>query len=265
MPDRRRDAGAGLARKLPWVFAIATVVGHLMWPFTAGDARAALTIVTVITSFAASAGHALIWRGIRWTAVYLAVTLGIGWSVEAFGTGTGLLFGSYGYTDALGLSLLGVPLLIPLAWSMMAYPCLLAVQLLVRSKLATALLGGYLFTTWDLFLDPQMVSEGYWVWRTAERTLPGIPGIPLENFAGWLVVATVMMALLAQLPRVEAPDGVPTLTLSWVYVSNVLAAVAFFDRPAVAVWGGVLMGLVVVPWWLRLRSRAPAPRSRQMA
>ncbi len=125
---------------------------------------------------------------------------------RGLGTTTGLLFGSYHYTDALGVSLLGVPLVIPMAWSMMAYPCLLTVQSLVRSRWATALLGGYLFTTWDLFLDPQMVGEGYWIWHTAERTLPGIPA-SVANFAGWLVVASVMMAVLAQCPALRRRAG----------------------------------------------------------
>ena len=151
-----------------------------------------------------------------------------------------------------------MPLIIPMAWSMMAYPCLLATQRLVRSKTATALLGGYLFTTWDIFLDPQMVGEGYWVWHVAEHTIPGIPGIPVENYLGWLVVSVVMMAMLAQLPKVKAPTGVPTLMLSWVYFSNVFGNVVFFDRPTVAVWGGLLMGLVIVPWWLSLRRSYPA-------
>ncbi len=245
-------------RVLPWVLAVATILGHQAWPLTSGQWRVTLTIITVITSFLASVSHAFIWRGPLWTGSYLATTLGIGWGVEAFGTATGALFGSYHYTDALGVSLLGVPLIIPMAWSMMAYPCLLATQRLVRSKTATALLGGYLFTTWDIFLDPQMVGEGYWVWHVAEHTIPGIPGIPVENYLGWLVVSVVMMAMLAHLPKVKAPTGVPTLMLSWVYFSNVFGNVVFFDRPTVAVWGGLLMGLVIVPWWLSLRRSSPA-------
>ena len=104
--------------------------------------------------------------------------------------------------------------------------------------------------------------EAFALWR---QGCAGIPGIPVANFAGWLVVASVMMAVLAQLPRLEAPSGVPTLMLSWVYISNIFANVAFWDRPAVALWGGVLMGIVLIPWWLRgLRrgrhAEAPAPR-----
>ncbi|NLT55093.1 MAG: carotenoid biosynthesis protein [Actinomycetales bacterium] len=255
------DAGHPRGRDvLPWVFAGASIVGYLGWPFVTGTDRATLTIVTVTTFFLASATHAWLWRGPRWTTGYLATALGIGWAVEAFGTATGTLFGSYHYTGALGPTLLDVPLLIPMAWAMTAYPCLLAVQSLVRSRWATALLGGYLLTTWDLFLDPQMVGEGYWVWHDPERTLPGIPGIPIENYLGWAVVTVAMMAVLAGLPRVTAPSEVPSLLMSWLLVSNVFANVVFFGRPLVALWGGVLMGAVVVPWWLRGQRRRRAAR-----
>lgn len=248
-----RTTPGPVARAVPWALALATVTGHIAWPLTSGDARVTLTIVTVLTSVAASVGHAWLWRGARWTAAYFVITVGTGWAAEAIGVATGWPFGPYRYTDALGVQVAGVPLLIPLAWSMMAYPCLLAVQRFVRSWWATALLGGYLFTTWDLFLDPQMVGEGYWVWDAAAHTLPGIPGIPVTNFLGWLVVSTLFMGLLGLLPRAGAPTGVPTFLLSWVYFSNVFANAFFWGRPGVALWGGVLMGAVVVPWWLSLR------------
>jgi putative membrane protein len=38
----------------------------------------------------------------------------------------------------------------------------------------------------------------------------------------------------------------------WVYVSSVGAAALFFDRPGVAIVGGVAMGLVALPFAWRL-------------
>ena len=60
------------------------------------------------------------------------------------------------------------------------------------------------------------------------------------------------MALLSRLPvRRPVADGVPTLMLLWVYCSNVLANAVFFGRPWVALWGGLIMGAVVIPWaWI---------------
>ena len=41
---------------------------------------------------------------------------------------------------------------------------------------------------WDVFLDPQMVDDGHWRWADPTPGLPGVDGVPLTNFAGWLLV-----------------------------------------------------------------------------
>ena len=102
-----------------------------------------------------------------------------------------------------------------------------------------------------MFLDPQMVGQGYWSWPHTGWELPGIPGIPLQNFLGWLLAGIVLMWLLDRLPRKLVSDEVPTVLLTWVYVSNVLGNLVFFGRPGVALWGGLCMGVVVIPWLWR--------------
>jgi putative membrane protein len=118
-------------------------------------------------------------------------------------------------------------------------------------------IGAWLLATWDVFLDSQMVAEGHWVWADPTPALWGVPGIPIGNYLGWLLTALVMIGLLSLLPsRSSAHDAVPAVMLAWVYLSNVLANAVFFGRPAVAVWGGVLMGIVVLPWaWAEWRER----------
>jgi carotene biosynthesis associated membrane protein len=249
---------------IPWAFAALTILGHILWVL-ADSARDAITITTVITFFAASASHAWITRGGLWTAGYLIISLGLGLLVEAIGRSTGFPFGEYDYTDSLGVKLLGVPLVIPLAWAMMAYPALLAAQRLTHSRIGVTILGAWLLATWDVFLDSQMVSEGHWVWADPTPALWGVPGIPVGNYLGWLLTALVMIGLMSLLPaRQSRHDGVPTLLLAWVYLSNILANAVFFGRPAVALWGGILMGLVVVPWAWRswsLRDHPTSPSS----
>ena len=51
-----------------------------------------------------------------------------------------------------------------------------------------ALVGGVALAAWDLFLDPQMVDAGHWTWAHPDPGLPLVPGVPLTNYAGWLVV-----------------------------------------------------------------------------
>ncbi len=255
-PHSDRGGGpSGWITYLPWAFAVATILGQIVWVLASGSARVTLSILTVVTFFLASASHAVLNRGVAWAAGYLGLTLAFGWGVERLGLATSFPFGTYEYSGDLGFALAGVPLVIPLAWSMMAYPCLLAAQRLSSTTIGVALVGGWLLASWDLFLDPQMVGEGYWSWQDLGWSLPGIDDIPLQNFLGWLLASIVLMWLLGLLPRKIAADAVPTTLLTWVFASSVLANLAFFGRPGVALWGLACMGAVVVPYLWRLWSQ----------
>lgn len=249
--DRNRGP-AGWVRALPWIFAGFTVLGQILWILASGNVRVGLTALTVVTFFCATLTHAYLYRGITWAAGYAAITLTFGWGIEVLGTVTKFPFGDYSYSASLGPALLGVPILIPMAWSMMAYPVLLAAQRLSSTAFGTAFIGGWLLASWDLFLDPQMTGEGYWIWNQIGWTLPGIPDIPLQNFLGWLLSSIALMWILDRLKRKVVNDALPNAMLLWVYLSNILAAAVFFQKPWVAVWGGVCMGLVIVPWLWRL-------------
>jgi putative membrane protein len=229
------------------------VLLQVAYPLVSGEARDALTVVTVLVFFAASAAHALVPRGPRWAGLFVLVTAGAGLLAESVGTATGFPFGDYDYAGSLGAKLLGVPAVIPLAWSMMAYPCLLVGQRLCRSPLPAALVGGAALASWDLFLDPQMVEAGHWRWTDVRHALPGAPDVPVSNYVGWLLVAVLIVGALQLLPRREADDRVPAALFLWTYGSSVLANAVFFDRPLTAVVGGVGMGLVAIPYALSLR------------
>ena len=239
--------------RLPEGLAVATVLLQIAYPLVRGQARDVLTVVTVVAFFLASTSHAVIHRGVRWAAVFVLVTAGTGLLAEALGTATGLPFGDYSYADSLGWKLLGVPVVIPLAWSMMAYPCLLVGQRLCRSRVAAAAVGGFALASWDLFLDPQMVEAGHWTWTDVSYALPGAPDIPGSNYLGWVVVAVLMVGILQLLPRKDADDRQPAALFLWTYGSSVLANAAFFGRPLTALVGGVGMGLVAIPYALSLR------------
>lgn len=248
------------------VLAGAAVLLQVAYPLvTASEARNLLTVVTVVVFFLASTTHALVHRGARWTGLYLLVTLGVGLVAEAVGTATGVPFGAYDYAGTLGGKLLGVPVVIPLAWAMFAYPCLLVGQRLARTGPGAVVVAAIAMASWDLFLDPQMVQAGHWRFTDVQVSLPGAPGIPLSNYLGWLAVALVMMTALHALGRrTQADDRVPATLFLWTYASSVLANAAFFGRPTTALVGGLGMGLVAVPYALSLR-RTPAPSKRSTA
>jgi uncharacterized membrane protein len=185
--------------------------------------------------------------------VFVLITTVVGLLAESLGTRTGFPFGTYEYADTLGWKLLSVPVVIPLAWAMFAYPCLLVGQRLARTRLGAAAVGGWALASWDLFLDPQMVEAGHWTWSGVEASLPGAPGIPVSNYLGWVLVGVLMLGLLQLLPRRAADDRVPAALFLWTYASSVLAFAVFFGRPLVALVGGLGMGLVAIPYARSLR------------
>ena len=241
-------------RRAPDALAALVVLLQIGYPLTEGRLRELLTIATVGAFFLATTSHALLHRGAGWTAAYVAVTAGTGLLAEALGTATGVPFGDYTYADSLGPQLLDVPVVIPLAWSMFAYPCLLVGQRLAGSALGAAVVGGWALASWDLFLDPQMVEAGHWTWTGVRASLPGSPGIPVSNTLGWLAVGVLMVGVLQALPRRPADDRQPYALFLWTYASSVLAFAVFFGRPLVALVGGLGMGLVAVPFARSLRA-----------
>jgi putative membrane protein len=211
--------------------------------------RAPLVIAAVVLGFAISVAHAVLTRGPRVGAALVAGTTVGGLLVETLGVHTGFPFGEYGYSAALGPRIFGVPLVIPLAWTWMAWPAWLAAGVLTRRAALRISLAGLGLAAWDLFLDPQMVAEGYWHWAHPDPALPGVSGVPLTNYLGWLVVAVLMMGLLSLVDRSTGRrQDLPMLALYlWTYGSAVLAHAVFLRLPASAAWGALAMGLVAVP------------------
>ncbi|WP_328344351.1 carotenoid biosynthesis protein [Micromonospora sp. NBC_00421] len=316
-------------RHVPWLLLAVLVLTQICYPLTTGVTRARLTVATVVLGYLLSVGHALLTRGPRAAVALVAVATGGGFAIEALGVATGFPFGSYDYSGELGPKLAGVPLIIPLAWTWMAWPAWLAAVRLTtptgrapgtapagtapagtapagsaaprtaaprtaaprtaaprtaaprtaapgsatpgwaghagRVALATVGLAG-----WDLFLDPQMVAEGYWVWRDATPALPGLPGIPVSNYLGWLLFAVLLMSALRPLAGsavavTDSRDDPMFALYLWTYFSSVLAHAVFLRLPASAVWGAVGMAVVAVPLAVTLLRARHRPADRPAA
>jgi putative membrane protein len=245
-----------------WAALGALILIQICYPLTGGPARSILTVSTVLIGYILSAAHAAFTRGPKAAlALVGTATLG-GFAVEAVGVATGFPFGAYDYSGELGPKLLGVPLIIPLAWTWMAWPAWLAALRLARGTPARVAIAAFGLAAWDLFLDPQMVAEGYWRWQDPTPALPGVPGVPIGNYLGWLGFALLLMTALAAAGgrAAKTPDAAdaPIIALwFWTYASCVLAHAVFLGLPASAAWGGALMGLAVLP--LAVRMRRPRP------
>jgi len=247
------------------VLAVLTVVLNIDWPLAHGQSRTATSIAGVISFFLCSALHSAGTQSRKFTSTLVAI-MPLAFIAEVIGVRTGFPFGQYSYSDLLGPSIADVPLLIPLAWIMMLYPTYLASRYLTRNPLLKVAMGAWLMAAWDLYLDPQMIHEGYWTWFTAtgEATFD----IPWTNFVGWFATSAVFMWLLhmndASREMNEAHNSehmptTPAAMLLWVwigsFVANVLPFAPYLDRPAVAFTGLIGMGVVLVPWSWKLWSQ----------
>ncbi len=248
----RRPAAA---TRLPWLLAATTVAAQIAYPLADGAWLRRVTIATVVLFFATCVTHALVHRGPAWALGLVVVTAGGGLAAEAVGVRTGLPFGDYSYAGTLGPSVLDVPVVVPLAWTMMAYPVLLAARRLTRRWVVPV--GALGLVAWDVFLDPQMVDDGHWTWADPTPALPGVDGVPLSNYAGWLAVgAAMMLVLTVVLPRDRADESVPATLLVWTWVGYVIGNLYWFGTDSVALVGGVALGLLVLPYcWALWQSR----------
>lgn len=189
-----------------------------------------------------------------WGLERMAVTAGgvalLGWAVEFIGSSTGFPFGSYDYTSVLQPQIAKVPLLIPLAWLMML-PCAWAVTTVLigkqRSPLLFAFVSALVFTAWDLFLDPQMVAWGFWVWEEPS----GYFGIPWVNFLGW-ILCSFTITLLARPGHLTARPLLLIYGITWALES--IGLVVFWGLPGPAAVGFLVMGSVVMLTVYKLRA-----------
>jgi uncharacterized membrane protein len=232
---------------LPFVLAGLLVLTAIAYPLASGAGRDAVSWTIVLLGSALSVAHATASRGVRTGGALLVLVVAVAVAFEAVGLATGFPYGSYTYGEALGPTLLGVPLLVPLAWLMMAWPSWVVAARLTARRSARIALGAGVFAIWDVVLDPQMVQAGYWNWADPTPGLPGIDTVPLTNLAGWLLAGLVLMALIDGLVERTAEPGSPRigdapvlLAIGWMVLGGALAHAGWLGLPGSAVWGTVL-------------------------
>ncbi|WP_281193991.1 bisanhydrobacterioruberin hydratase [Halorubrum sp. F4] len=130
-------------------------------------------------------------RAAGWLGVLVAYT----YAIESVGVRTGWPYGSFEYAIDLGPMLGGVPLALPVFF----------IPLVVNAYLlCLLLLGGRASNGWirllavsatvvamDVVLDPGAVAVGFWTFGGG-----AFYGVPLSNYAGWVLSAVVAVVTL---------------------------------------------------------------------
>lgn len=145
--------------------------------------------------------HAFITLGKLKSGAFLLLSFFIGLIFEIIGVKYGVIFGgAYAYRRSI-LMISGVPLLIPVYWTIFIYTGYSVVNLFLRRLnknkpdkfnknilrlLSLVALDGLAVLLIDFFLEPIMVAEGFWAWSGNGPYF----GIPIGNFIGWFLTAT---------------------------------------------------------------------------
>lgn len=205
------------------------------------------TLLIALPAFAA------LWRylGSGRAALSLAALGLFGFVIETTGTVTGFPYGPFFYGESLGPKLAGhVPYILPVSYVPLVIGTVAACAPWRRpASLGRAVLwvaaSTLLLTLFDAVLDPGAAALGFWVWPEGGAYY----GVPLTNYAGWLLSGALACGLLVALWRGSgpAPGGL---------LDSALLALAFWCGVAVfeALWVPALLGASLYAALLARRS-----------
>jgi putative membrane protein len=228
--------------------------------------------------------HAAYVLGWRHTLLFFGITVAVSWSYEHMGVETGLIYGAYHYTDALGLKLGHVPIIIPIAWFMMIYPSYIIANLIAGGRqkiimirgnkgnnnnnssnnrttlqqiLWLSFLSAVVMTAWDLVVDPYLSgpTERAWIWEEGGQYF----GVPLHNFGGWLLTTFTIYFLFQlmserkfQISR-SRPVSTPIILLPLIgYGAMMITNIIPGEPPELRIIGPIVMGIPLAIAAIRL-------------
>jgi uncharacterized membrane protein len=195
--------------------------------------------------------HCLALEGPRRTAMFFAVSAIVSYALEETGVRTGLIYGTYHYSELLGAKLGHVPVIIPLAWFMMIYPSWMVAKAMLRGinqralsgLTAQAIVAAWVITGWDMVMDPGMALAGNWVWEHGGAYF----GVPRRNYAGWLLTTFLVYFIAGWLwrkPGQQRAAGTTFVALPvLVYAFFAMRYVASNHFPALQVIAAFSMGV----------------------
>ncbi len=138
-------------------------------------------------------------RAVGWIGVLVAYT----YFIEHLGVRTGWPYGTFEYTISLGPMLGGVPLALPLFFIPLVMNAYLLCLLLLGGRASRGWIRLFVVVptvvAMDVVLDPGAVAVGFWDFGGG-----AFYGVPLSNYAGWVLSATVAVGTLDRAFDMEA-------------------------------------------------------------
>ncbi|MEP6944596.1 MAG: isopentenyl-diphosphate Delta-isomerase [Acidobacteriota bacterium] len=170
--------------------------------------------------------------------------------VESLAIFTGFPYGHFGYSELLGAKLFGAtPWTVFLAWT----PLILGAYAVSRTIFGTTIVrivgAAVIATSFDLVLDPGAVRLGFWQYAGNG----GFYGVPLLNFAGWLISGSAAAVLIEIFlfrvkPLLLAPVQLASSTILIVFFWTAIAGFGGMIGPFVI---GAALVIAMLFWYRR--------------
>jgi bisanhydrobacterioruberin hydratase len=166
----------------PLVLVLFHLIGFVL--FISGPEAAKLSWLNILL---AGALVFLAENNPRKMAIVFAAIFAAGYLVELIGTQTGYLFGNYAYGNALGVKLLGVPVIIGMNWFAMTTASANAARLFRVPLWLQSGMAALLATLLDMLIEPVAVKYGFWSWENGH--------IPAFNYICWFIFSQLFAYL----------------------------------------------------------------------
>ncbi len=116
--------------------------------------------------------------------IWFLISALAGFFLEAIGTATGLIFGTYHYGNGLGIKALDVPLMIGINWPVLVFATSAILLPLGWHWILRAVAGSLMMVAYDVLLEPVAMRFDFWDWDG------GV--VPSQNYLAWFIIALLM-------------------------------------------------------------------------
>ncbi|HON19530.1 MAG TPA: carotenoid biosynthesis protein [Salinivirgaceae bacterium] len=144
-----------------------------------------------------------------------------GWTIEAIGVNTGLIFGHYQYGNSLGFKIAETPLMMAINWIFMIYLVSMVLKDRITNTFHFLTIGGLTMVFYDLLLEPFAIRFDLWNWQDKNP--------PLQNFIGWFLVSIPMLYVCKKTLQQSKNELADTILLTQIFFYGLVnATVALF-------------------------------------
>ncbi len=153
----------------------------------------ATAVIGFLPDVVAKHQRLLLWAGVTFLCTFL---------LEVIGVATGWIFGGYVYGNTLGFSILGVPVLIGINWTLIIMGSVSLMKRVANHRTFIALGTAVVTVVFDWIMEPVAIALDYWTWSGGS--------IPVQNYIAWFLIAYAFTRLYETM-QLKSSSTIPSL------------------------------------------------------